>query len=447
MRVCVLGLWHLGTVISACLASVGQEVVGIDFDEMTIQRLRAGTPPLYEPGLEDLVKAGLAQGNLSFTSDARTALPGADVVWVAYDTPINNADEADVDHVVGPVMGVLPMLDSQTIVLLSSQVPVGTTRRLERVYAETIREVDEATSPPHFAYSPENLRLGKAISTFLNPDRVVVGYRETSDRAVLERLLQPITTRIEWMSIESAEMTKHALNAFLATSVAFINEISAICEIIGADAREVERGLRSDPRIGRNAYLSPGSAYAGGTLARDIAFLQAIAREHGIPTPLFAGVKASNEWHTGWVGRRLEQLVGDLRGQTIAVWGLAYKPGTDTLRRSSSIELCRWLVEEGATLRVHDPAISHLPGDLEATVQVAATAMGAADGARVLIVATPWPDYQLLDAASVSASMAKDPIVLDPNRFLHASFRESSRLRYVSVGNPVRRPSLEEDTR
>lgn len=444
MKVCVLGLWHLGSVTSACLASVGHRVVGLDFDRSVVDSLQGGSPPLYEPGLQDLVKAGLAQGNLSYTADPASALSDAEVVWVTFDTPVDETDEADVGAVIDRVKTVFPHLPAGSLVLLSSQLPVGTTRRLENEFRQMQMKSGGEARAPHFAYSPENLRLGKALSAFLQPDRIVVGIRQASDRAVLEDLLHPITDRIEWMSVESAEMTKHAINAFLATSVAFINEIAALCEAVGADAREVERGLRSEARIGPHAYLTPGSAYAGGTLARDIGFLQTVGRERGIATPLFAGVRASNDAHAAWPRRMLERLVGNLRGQTIAIWGLAYKAGTDTLRRSSAIDLCRWLVKAGAVVRVHDPVIDHLPEDLQDKVTLAATPEGAAEGARVLIVATQWPEYRTLPAAPVLAGMAGEPIVLDPNRFLDASFRVSNMLRYVSVGDSLERVNPEQ---
>ena len=204
-----------------------------------------------------------------------------------------------------------PHLEKGTLVLISSQVPVGTTHKLERSYAEAYP--DKAIS---FAYAPENLRLGRAIEVFTDPDRVVVGLRSTSaesfsnDRDRVVALLQPFTERLEWMSVESAEMTKHALNAFLATSVAFINEVSTLCEQVGADAKEVERGLKSESRIGPRAYLNPGAAFAGGTLARDIAFLEAIGVEHQQPTPLLSGVRASNSNHRNWVRRKLQTLIG-----------------------------------------------------------------------------------------------------------------------------------------
>ena len=252
MNVCVQGLWHLGTVTAACLASLGNKVSGLDFDTRVIERLTLGVPPLFEPGLEDLVKQGMAVGRLCFAAQPEEAVKDIEVLWVAYDTPVDDDDNADVDYVVAQIEKTFPHLPEGVTVLISSQMPVGSVGRLEAIAKDRF-----PAKGIGFACSPENLRLGKAVEVFLKPDRIVVGVRSARDRERLDRLLRPITGRIEWMSVESAEMTKHAINAFLATSIAFANEIASICELVGADAKEVERGLKSESRIGPKAYLSP----------------------------------------------------------------------------------------------------------------------------------------------------------------------------------------------
>ena len=430
MKVCVMGLWHLGTVTAACLASGGHNVVGLDLDAATVTGLRAGRPPVFEPGLAELVNKGLAEDRLRFTTDVASAVDGADVVWVAYDTPVDDEDRADVDYVVERASRLFPYLSSGTLVLISSQLPVGTTRRLEQAYAASGQHGSVS-----FAYSPENLRLGRAITVFTQPDRVVVGVRSASDQARVSALLEPFTDRIEWMSVESAEMTKHALNAFLATSVTFINEIAVLCEQVGADAQEVERGLKSEVRIGPRAYLSPGAAFAGGTLARDIAFLTQIGATHRIPTHLMAAVRQSNDTHKDWARRKLQAVLGDLRGRVIAVWGLTYKPGTDTLRRSSAVELCTWLHAQGAIARAHDPAVLALPDDLSGRIRLCASPLAALSAAEALVVATEWPDYRDLPAQQVVDAMTH-PVVLDANRFLRATLGSDPRIQYFAVGVP-----------
>ena len=428
MKVCVLGLWHLGTVTAACMAAGGHDVTGLDFDPAVVAGLAAGAPPLFEPGLETLVTEGLAAGRLRFTTDVSKAVGDADIIWVAYDTPVDDDDRADVAYVIEQAVKLAPHLRDAALVLISSQVPVGTTRRLERMFASHVpgRTVG-------FGYCPENLRLGRAIDVFTHPDRVVVGVRRQADGDKVRELLQPLTDQIEWMSVESAEMTKHALNAFLATSVTFINEIAALCEQVGADATQVERGLKSESRIGPKAYLSPGGAFAGGTLARDIVFLSELGQAHGVATSLLSSVTSSNDAHRQWAERRLSQLLGGVAGKTVAIWGLTYKPGTDTLRRSSAVELCHWLRAHGAAVRAHDPVVTHVPPDLAACMHRADSALAAVDGASALVVATPWLEYREVAASHVVRQMVR-PLVLDANRFLGETLGKHGGVEYVSVG-------------
>ena len=246
MKVCVAGLWHLGSVTAACLADSGCDVTGLDEAGETVEALNRGQAPLYEPGLDELIRKGIEAGLLRFTTNAGEAVKSASVLWIAFDTPVSEDDRADVNHVVSRVEKLFPLLEPGTLVVVSSQLPVGSVAALERRCGR--QDIS-------FAALPENLRLGKAIEVFSKPDRVVAGVRGDSDRARIATLLAPLTDRIEWMSVESAEMTKHAINAFLATSVVFINEIATICEEVGADAKEVECGLKSESRIGPRAYL------------------------------------------------------------------------------------------------------------------------------------------------------------------------------------------------
>jgi UDPglucose 6-dehydrogenase len=428
VNVCVYGLWHLGSVTAACVAE-HFDTVGLDPDGAVIAGLREGRPPIMEPGLAELTRQGLDAGRLRFSTDLASA--AADVVWVTFDTPVNENDEADVEAVVRHVEALFPHLKNGAVVLISSQVPVGTTARLERAFADAAagRRVD-------FACSPENLRLGKALDVFRKPDRIVVGARTDEARARIGELLAPIGRPIQWMRVESAEMTKHAVNAFLATSVVFINEIAAACEATGADAKEVERGLKSEQRIGPGAYLGPGAAFAGGTLARDIAFLLNIGSRLGFTTPLFAGVKQSNDSHRQWAQRRLETLLGGVSGKTIAVLGLTYKPGTDTLRRSESVALCRWLVQRGANVRAHDPAISVKTSELPDGVSLVGSADEATQAADAVVIATEWPAFRELTAERIAAG-GRRPLVVDANRFLAAKLADDARVRYVAVGTPA----------
>src|SRR6185437_5684910 len=297
MRVVVYGLWHLGCVTAACLARAGHRVAGLDPDAHVTAELHRGQPPLQEPGLPELLAAELAAKHVSFHTEPAVALEQADILWVTFDTPVNEQDEADVDFVRARLEEIAPVLKSGTPVLISSQVPVGFTRSLQ---------CDWSGKGLRFAYSPENLRLGKAIDAFCHPERIVLGIQEDSEKQRLSELFAPFGSRLEWMSLESAEMTKHALNAFLATSVTFINELARLCEEVGADAKEVECGLKSEGRIGPRAYLSPGGAFAGGTLARDLRFLVRRGQEVQVQTPMLQGVLTSNELHKNWMRQHID---------------------------------------------------------------------------------------------------------------------------------------------
>jgi UDPglucose 6-dehydrogenase len=428
MRITVCGLWHLGCVTAACLAEAGHRVVGLDPDPAVVAALRAGRPPLFEPGLAELVAAGLAAGRLSFSSDPRDGLLDAELLWVAFDTPVDARDEADVASVRARLEAVREAVPPETMVVVSSQVPVGFTRGLAREWSgRRLR----------FACAPENLRLGQALESFRRPERVVVGLADESDRPLLTALFEPFCPRIEWMSVESAEMTKHALNAFLGASVGFANELARLCEAVGADAKEVERGLKTEGRIGRRAYLSPGPAFAGGTLARDLRFLSGFGRRHGVATPLLDGVLASNEIHRHWLHEKVRGLLKGLAEPVAAVLGLSYKPGTSTLRRSASVELCSWLGEQGVKVQAHDPGISELPADLRSSFDLRATPQAALEGADVAIVATAWPEYGRLAAEDFVGAM-RHPRVVDETWFLSGAIAGDPRIVYVAPGRPAR---------
>lgn len=430
MKVCVQGLWHLGSVTAACLASVGHKVVGLDPEAATIASLKRGKAPLFEPGLDDLLLIGISRGNLTFSCDPAEALSGAEVLWVAFDTPVDDDDQADVVFVQNQIQAALAYLADGAVVLVSSQMPVGSIRKLEAFASQHV-----PGKRLNFACSPENLRLGKALEVFLKPDRIVVGVRNTENRRVLEELLIPVTDRMEWMSVESAEMTKHAINAFLATSVTFANEIAAICELVGADAKEVERGLKTEARIGPKAYVSPGGPFAGGTLARDIAFLRIESEAHHLLTPLLSAVRPSNDEHKNWVRRKLLQQFDTLSGVAVGIWGLTYKPGTDTLRRSLAVELCDWLLEQGAKVSIFDPAVKQLPGRWTGKVRHCLTALDAVAQAQALVIGTEWPEFKPL--ASELASMAQSGlVVVDANRHLSVKLLDPS-FNYLAVGTPL----------
>jgi UDPglucose 6-dehydrogenase len=427
MKVAVAGLWHLGSVTAACVAKAGIQTIGLDRDPQVVAKLNAGEPPLFEPGLAELVQRGLASGLLSFTSDA-TALADADLVWICHDTPVDDDDRADIEAVVGWSEALFPHLRNGLVVLVSAQLPVGTVARLEKSFAAVAngRTVD-------FACSPENLRLGRAADLFLNPGRIVIGIRDERAREKLAPLLTKFCQNLMWMNVESAEMVKHALNGFLALSITFTNELASVAERVGANAADIERALRSDPRIGPNAYVKAGPAFAGGTLARDVQFLSAVASEQGLKTPLINSIIASNRAHGQWSLEQLRRQLAPLGNKTITILGLSYKPGTDAIRRSSSIELVRELLAEGAIVRAYDPAVQHLPAELDTAMAIAKDVRDAMRGAAAVVVATEWPEFRELSADDFTHAMAGS-LILDPAAFLPPSIRKHPALTVLSIG-------------
>ena len=428
MKIAILGLWHLGCVYAAGSASVGHKVSGHDLHGDIIKNLQQGKAPLFEPALDDVIKQNLNNGSLEFTENLHDSVNNAELVWITYDTPVDDQDRADCDFVIERVCEAIPHIQKNTCVLVSSQLPVGSIRKLEKA-AQTLGRPDIA-----FACSPENLRLGNALEIFLNPDRVICGLRAGSPcRQILERLWAPITDNVIWMGVESAEMSKHAINAFLATSVAFANEIATICELTGADAKEVEQGLKTESRIGNKAYVGPGLAFAGGTLARDIRFLSDIAKEKS-SSILFSAVWNSNNRHKNWVVDKLKSLFAtqNLLGKKIALWGLAYKPGTSTLRRSSALEYAKALSEAGAELQAFDPAVKSIPASSMVQVQLCSTALDAAKGADALVLCTPWPDFLKISPLEL-LSVMRGNMVIDPARFL-ATLLYTPQFQYVAIG-------------
>jgi UDPglucose 6-dehydrogenase len=424
MKIVVQGLWHLGCVTAACCAK-RFPVVGLDFDAANVAKLNQGQAPLFEPGLNELIAAGVGAKKLSFTADPKTACANADVLWLCYDTPVNENDESDVESVLANLRKALAHLPKGSLVLISAQLPVGTCARLEKEFPQF-----------HFACSPENLRLGKAIDSFEKAERVIAGIRNDTKKSQLEELFAPFTPQILFMRTESAEMVKHALNSFLALSITFINEIARLCEHTGADAKEVAAGLKSEPRIGPKAYLGPGGPFAGGTLARDVVALTKIADAKGEKISVIPAIKQSNDLHRGWAFRRLQSRLGDLRGKTIAILGLTYTTNTDTLRRSAAVELCQKLLEAGAKVTAFDPAVKSLPKELSA-VALDSDIAGALKNADAAVICTEWPQFRLADWSIIVPAM-KQPVFVDANRFLEKELKSSTGVEHLSVGRATK---------
>lgn len=427
MNVCVVGLWHLGTVTAACLASRDIKTTGLAETAEAAAALCGGRAPLFEPGLDALLDAGVASGMLDFT-DSKEAVSSGDLVWISYDTPVDEDDVADTEYVATRVRALFPFLKDGSTVLVSSQLPVGSIARLEQDFAAVA-----AGRSVSFACSPENLRLGGALRAFLEPERVVIGVRDDRARMAIEPVLSRFCDRLVWMRVESAEMVKHALNCYLATCVTFTNEIASICENVSADMREVETALRLDPRIGEKAYVRAGAAFGGGTLARDVRFLRSIAKTRNAQIPLVDAILDSNAHHKGWALRRLRQRLDGLKGKQVGLLGLAYKAGTDSTRRSVAVEVAKALLSEGARVIAFDPKVSQLSESEASLIVVVASPSEVFGGSDAVLLATEWPEFRALDFRGLVESM-REKVIVDENSFIAAQVSGLRGLDHIVVG-------------
>jgi UDPglucose 6-dehydrogenase len=403
-RVAVFGAWHLGSVHAACLAELENHVVATDLDPAVVAGLKEGRPPLFEPGLAELIRKHLESGRLAFQLPDDRALGEVDVIFIAADTQVDDDDRVDLRPVEELADRAARVVARNVPVVVASQVPVGTTERLvARMRQLSGRDLAAV-------HMPENLRLGSAIENFLRPDRLVVGAADTvaADAVVA---LYGLKVEVLRMSVRSAEMAKHALNGYLATLVSFSSELSDLCEASGADAYDVDRALRTDRRVSPKAPLRPGFGFAGGTLGRDVQSLRRLARQHRLPSALMDGVLSVNRARIGHLVGRLRSLVGPLEGKTVGLLGLTYKAGTDTLRRSIALEIARELCAAGSAVRAFDPMIRSLPATAP-DITLAPDALGAARGAHALILTTDWPEFAKLDWSLLGAAMRR-PLVFD----------------------------------
>jgi UDPglucose 6-dehydrogenase len=411
-RVCVVGLWHLGSVAAACLADLGLQVTGIDRDAKVVENLAKGTPPLFEPGLEDMVKKNLAAGRLHFTSDMKEALAGAEVAWITYDTPVDEHDEVDLTPVLEAATAIAPHLGEGAVVLVSSQVPVGTC-------AEMAASIAKARPGLKFgvACSPENLRLGVAIPRFLEPDMFILGSDDAWVQDKLEALLAKIEGPKPRMSLKTAEMVKHAINSFLATCVAYAGEIAMACDASGADAAVVAKALRLDERIGPKARVLPGPGFSGGTLARDMRVLQHLGERHGYKTPFVDSALEVSDRQNAMAIAILEKAFGSLKGKTFGILGLTYTPNTSTLRRSMAIAVVKELAKRGATIRAFDPKADRAEVALHPEIEMVEGTAELANGAHALVLLTGWPEFKQIDFAAAKSKMERALLVDAQNMF------------------------------
>jgi UDPglucose 6-dehydrogenase len=419
-RIAVIGSWHQSSVLSASFAEMGHQVVGIA-DEPALTGLLAGQAPVHEPGLDALLSHMITVGRLQFTKSYTEGLHGADFAFLSIDTPVGADDDSDLAPLWRAVDQIAAAGPDGLTVIVTSQVPVGTSERIAEKLGNRMQ----------VAYVPEFLRLSTALETFKKADRFVIGADDPVVAARVAAIYRPLQRPIHVTDIRSAEMGKHASNAWLATSVSFINQVADLCEQVGADVREVASIMKLDARVGPNAFLGAGLGYAGGTLGREIRALQKLGAAHGISTELFDAVDAVNDRRIGHLVSRLKSMHADLRDVPIAVFGLTYKAGTSTLRRSASLTLIAELDAAGARISAYDPLAQFDEGADLPQFTMHRDPAAAAKGAFALILMAPWPEGLALSQAP--KIMAR-PLVLDAGNHLDPKAAVEAGLEYHGIG-------------
>jgi UDPglucose 6-dehydrogenase len=444
LPISVFGAGYVGLVSAACMASLGHEVMCIDTDAERLQALRRGRPPFHEPGLPELMATQLAAGRLRFSGDAAQAVAHGRLLFIAVGTPPGEDGSADVRQVLAVAREMARHLRQPALVVLKSTVPVGTG---EQVRSLLQRHLDQrgVDLPVSVVSNPEFLREGTAIHDFLHPDRVVLGCDQPEILRDLRALYAPLVDSsrpLLEMDLRSAEFTKYAANAMLAVRLSAINELALLAEAVGADIQHVRTGVGSDARIG-SAFLAPGCGYGGSCLPKDVAALLHAGRRHGLPLPLLHAVKAVNDSQKQLLVRRLLAYChGDIRGRRVAVWGLAFKPGTDDLREAPSLDVLSLLRAKGAHAVVHDPLAMSGARRLLGTPQglvYAADPLAAVDGADALLIVTDWPVYAGIAPEQLARRM-RDPVVLDGRNLFDPRRMAACGIHYQPIGRPAGQP-------
>jgi len=431
VKVAVVGTGYVGLVLGACLAETGNDVLCADVDTGKIAGLAQGKLPIYEPGLEPLVLHNLREGRLGFTTDVGQAVERSEIVFIAVGTPPDEDGSADLQHVLDVAGTIGRRMNAPKIVITKSTVPVGTA---ERVRAEIVRHTK---TPFHVCSNPEFLKEGAAVEDFMKPDRVVVGVDSDEAARTLEELYAPFVRTgnpLIFMDVPSAEMTKYAANAMLATRISFMNQIARLCEAVGADVTQVRRGIGSDRRIGP-AFLFPGPGYGGSCFPKDVRALVRSGADHEVPLDILVAVQAANERQKRVLFEKLRRhFDGALRGRAVAVWGLAFKAETDDVRESPALVLVELLLREGATVRVHDPAAlaaaRRVFGD---RVTYAEHAYDALAGADALAIVTEWLEYRNPDFARIR-QLLRRPLIVDGRNLFEPDRLAKLGFTYDSIG-------------
>ena len=433
MKVAVVGTGYVGLVVGACLAETGNDVVCADVDAAKIASLKANKLPIYEPGLEPIVLRNQREGRLTFTTDVGSAVERSEVVFIAVGTPPDEDGSADLQHVLAVATTIGKHMNASKVVVTKSTVPVGTA---EKVRAQIARETK---TPFHVCSNPEFLKEGAAVEDFMKPDRVVVGVDSPDAAKVIEELYTPFVRTgnpLIVMDIASAEMTKYAANAMLATRISFMNQIARLCEAVGADVTQVRRGIGSDRRIGQ-AFLFPGPGYGGSCFPKDVKALIRTGSEKNQPLDILTAVEDANARQKRVLFEKLKRHLGSLSGRVIGVWGLAFRAETDDVRESPALVLIEELLAAGARVQVHDPAaMKTAEHQLGKRVKYAANGFDALAGADALAIVTEWLEYRNPDFARMK-QLLKRPLIVDGRNLYDPQKLGRLGFTYDSIGRPL----------
>ena len=432
MNICMIGAGYVGLVSAACFSEFGWTVTCVDKDPNRLAELKAGNSPIYEPGLDDLLARNMKAKRLLFTDDLAGPVKGADIVLLAVGTPMRRGDgHADLSYVYGAVEDLAPHLDHFTVIVTKSTVPVGTSREIDRRLRAIRPDGDFAVCS-----NPEFLREGSAIQDFMHPDRVLVGTDDERARELMGRLYKPLALRnapVMFVGRESAELAKYAANAFLALKISFINEVADLCEGLGADVQEVASAIGKDGRIG-DKFLHPGPGYGGSCFPKDVSALIRTAREAKSPVSIVEQVQRVNDERKIAMASRIERASGgSVRGKTVAMLGVTFKPNTDDMRDAPSLLIVPMLQERGATVRVFDPQGKKHGEALLPGVVWCESALDAANGADILAVVTEWNEFRALNLDQAKRTM-RGNVLVDLRNVFPAQLAQDAGFQYLGIG-------------